>query len=100
MSYVKDFKENGLKNIKKRIVDSFNGIVSSFKSPENFKLMVKSIKERIKNFSLDKVSNKIHNYLTRLNDYLYGINQFKKDKNTINNGESKYWKQLTGMSKA
>jgi len=47
MSYVKDFKENGLKNIKKRIVDSFNGIVSSFKSPENFKLMVKSIKERI-----------------------------------------------------
>jgi hypothetical protein len=47
MSYVKDFKENGLKNIKKRIVDSFKGIVSSFKSPENFKLMVKSIKERI-----------------------------------------------------
>ena len=74
VSYINDLKENGLKNIKQKIKDSFSNLVSTFKSPENFKQMVASLKDRLSSFSLNKVSSKIHNYLTYLNDYLYGIN--------------------------
>ena len=41
---------------------------------------------------------KVNDYLETLNDRLFGINQKKKVERGVD-GESKYWKDLTGLSK-
>lgn len=49
-----------------------------FQSRDNFNKMVKDLKDRASNYSIDKVTHRVNNWLERVNDWAFGIDTRKK----------------------
>ena len=66
-----------------------------FQSRENFSELIRSVKERL---SIEKISERVNSFVERLNDRLFGVQGRRKQADQVE-GESKYWKDITGMNK-